>query len=230
MRTTSTFNNATFSGTSVFAENGVSINGLSFGPETGAGLLSWDGKAKGIVTGTTDTNFAGAVTLDSPFNGIYAVDANGRVVLNSSGLNTEEAIYLVGPNAGFGVTNDTAVTTMEMENQTVPTGGFAANSLVGPFSEGSKWYSWVGQLALSGVVTVDDSTETISAAADVNLDGIIEVDQPDMLTFTPAANGRFAVDVEGKQNYILYLVSPLKGYAVDVSNNPWPTLIEINSH
>jgi hypothetical protein len=227
LRTATTFSNATLSGTSVFIENGVAIDGTSFGPKTGAGILTWDGK--GDATALSDENDAGTVKLDKSSSGSYTVDSNGRAVLSSSGSSTEVAVYLVGLNAGFGVSNDTSVTSVEMDNQMVPSGGFTGSSIAGPFSEGSKWYSFVGQTAFGGEFTVDDTAETFASALDRNKDGAITIDQTAALTYDPAADGRFQVDIKGTANYILYWVSDKEGYAVDITTNPWPVLTEIHS-
>lgn len=231
LRTTSSFTNATLKGTSVFVDNGIQINTDSWGPKTGVGLLTWDGGAgTGHVTGSADENNAGVVKT-SELTGTYTVDAEGRAVLSdSNGKSSQPVIYLAGPNAGFGLIDDVSATFLLLEDQQPPAGGFTDTSITGAFSEGSLWNSWVDQTSYSGEFVANNTAWTLAATVDENTSGTISVGVARNFEYAAATNGRFAVSPHGSTTpvYAMYFVSPTKAYAVDITDNPWPVLTEVN--
>jgi hypothetical protein len=230
LRTTSTFNNETLDGTSVLVSQGITFNGSSTAVERkiGAGILDWNGA--GSLKGSMDENSAGTITL-APGNTIsanYAVDAEGRVTLSGGGGGSAPTFYLSGPNQGFGLDPNVGVGFYQLENQTVPAGGFKATSYNGAFSVGSLWYGFVQETAASAEIAVDGATESLTGTMDLNQGGDIAVDQTFKLTFTPSATGRFLLK-ESSVNGALYLVSPTKAYTVSIDpSHMWDTLLEYN--
>jgi hypothetical protein len=227
LRTTSTFNDATLNGASVYISQGLSDTGPSIGRKIQAGILNWDGK--GGVKGSADKNDGGTVTLapDNAFSADYAVDAEGRVTLTNAG-NHPPIFYLAGPNQGFGVDASSSVNFNQIENQTVPAGGFTADSYSGGYSVGSLWYGFMQETAFSGEETSEDATETVNGTEDTNTQGMIAVDQTFSFTYAPAATGRFLKYKGSDAIGAIYLVSPTKAYTIDISGKPWSTLIEAN--
>jgi hypothetical protein len=220
LRTTTTFNNATLSGTTVFVENAISnTNSTQYDQsKVEAGFLTWDGK--GNLSILDDENDAGNVTLADTDSGTYSVDANGRVTTGSSeGPN----FYLVGPNQGFAVNGKPLVDFLYFENQSVPKGGFTLASFDGGYSLGTLWYGFAQEDAWNGEVTANGAG-SFSEVLDLNSDGEVAVDITETSTYAAATTGRW---VEGET--VFYLVSPQKAYTVNVkSGKTHPPLQEIN--
>ena len=230
LRTTSTFDDKTLDGNSVIVSQGITFNGSSSAVERkiSAGILEWNGA--GSVKASFDDNGAGTITLapNNTLSAAYAVDAEGRATLSGGGGGGAPSFYLSGPNQGFGVDPNTGVGFYQMENQTVPAGGFKEGSFNGGYSVGSLWYSFIQETAASAEIAVDGATESLTGIMDLNQGGDIAVDQTFRLTFTPAATGRFLLK-ENSINGALYLVSPTKAYTVSIDpSHAWDTLLEYN--
>jgi len=222
LRATTTFNNATFNGTAVFVANGISnTNSTRYDQrKVRAGIMSADGK--GNMTMSEDTNDAGDVTLaaGSTESGTYSVDANGRIGGNP-------AIYLVGPNQAFAVGGNLGVYFSYIEKQTVPTGGFKLSSFDGDYSTGTFWYGFAQQNATSGVGTANGAG-TFLGTVDLNKDGNVTVGEAYNETYTAAASGRFVLKNGSQPWAALYMVSPTKGYTIDISGKEWEPLQVFN--
>lgn len=112
------FNAASLSGTSVVTGTGASATNSS----VFAGLLS-PGTAPNTLNLLYDENNGSGAAIQNPpvpktfTGGAYTVNTNGRA--NFSGLGTRlAAAYLTGPNQGFLIGSDVAVTSGLLENQT----------------------------------------------------------------------------------------------------------------
>jgi len=245
LRTTSTFNDSSLSGKSVFVGQGVTNTNASYYSNRviEAGILSWSGT--GTLSETSDQNDAGNVTLQQTSSGGYSVDANGRVTLNQT--SPAAYAYLVGPNQGFSVRGNLGVDFQYLENQIVPSGGFNASSLNGGYSDGSLWYGFEQQKAKSGEIESNGSGG-LTGSLDVDpllggtVDGMprrsildfadnagpVAMDQAVSEAYTATATGRFVVNYDSLPWESIYLVSPNKGYAIDISGAPWQPLEELN--
>ena len=245
LRPSSTFSNATLTGTGVGVDQGLSdTNSASYSERLlQAGILTWTGA--GSYRETYDQNDAGNVALSQTSSGTYAVDAKGRATLNGASPSTYA--YLVGVNQGFAVRGNLGADFMYFEKQTVPTGGFTAASFDGGYSDGSLWYGFPAEKARSGEVAAS-GTGILTGTLDVDplLGGTVDFDpsataddESNMLTpmstyqtiaetYTAAATGRFLVRKGSQSWQALYLVSPSKAYAIDISGNPWQPLDEFN--
>ena len=108
LRTTSTFNDSSLSGKSVFVGQGVTNTNASYYSNRAiqAGILELERDGK-LSAETSDQNDAGNVTLQQTSSGGYSVDANGRVTLNQT--SPAAYAYLVGPNQGFSVRGNLGV-------------------------------------------------------------------------------------------------------------------------
>jgi hypothetical protein len=247
LRTTTSFSNATLSGTSVAVGQALSdTNSGQYDQRlVEAGILSWTSPGK--YSESYDQNDAGNVSLEQASSGTYSVDADGRATLNDTSPATYA--YLVGPNQGFGVQGNLGVGFTYFESQTVPAKGFTASSFDGGYSEGSIWYGFEAQKASSGEVA-SNGTGGLSGTLDVApfLNGCVDcasapraagtavpskvgvhaMDVGVTETYTSATNGRFVVSNGGVPMQALYLVSPSKAYAIDISGAIWQPLEEFN--
>jgi hypothetical protein len=246
LRTTSTFNNATLSGTSVVVGQALSNTGSDNYNNRliEAGILTWTGA--GSLTESFDQNDAGNVTLQQTASGTYSVDTNGRVTLNQT--SPAEYGYLVGPNRGIALGSNLGVDFRYFENQTVPSGGFTSTSFDGGYSDGSLWYGFEQQKAKSGEI-LSDGAGDITGTFDVDplLVGTVDLaprrvakdDATEPLgpvamyqtvgeTYTATGSGRFLVTNGSLPWEALYFVSPNKAYAIDIGGAPWQPLEEIN--
>lgn len=229
LRTTSTFGLATLKGSSVIVSNGLTVsNGEFEGRKISAGILNWNGD--GGVTGSSDKNSAGTVTLaaSNTLTGSYAVDSVGRATITPTGNGSSLVFYLASPNQGFGLEADAGVDFFQMEDQTVPTGGFKAANYSGGYSFGSYWNSFLEQTAASGILNANSTTLEVAGTQDSDLDGTVAVDQAFSFNYAAATSGRFLKYNGSTLDSAIYLVSPTKAYAVDVSGKAWSTLIEFD--
>lgn len=229
-RTTSTFSNASLSGNSVFISNGLSTSGSIHGPKLEAGILTWD-SGKGTLSGSADVNNNGKATTaeKNKFTADYSVDAQGRVTTSEvSGGGGAPTFYLVGPNWGFGVQNNIAVNASQMFPQTAPAGGFKASSFSGGYAIGSIWYGFIDQIAQSGEIVADSSNATAAAYIDMNMAGVIALNQASTVKFEPAANGRFLLSEHSTPNTALYFVNRDLAFGIDISGQPWSSLMELD--
>ena len=245
LRTTSTFNNASLSGTSVVAGQAVTNTNASYYSNrlVEAGILTWNGT--GGLSETVDQNDAGNVTLQQASSGSYSVDANGRVTLNQT--SPAAYAYLVGPNQGFSVRGNLGVDFQYFENQAVPNGGFNAGSLSGGYSDGSLWYGFAQQKAKSGEIQ-SNGAGVLTGSLDVDplLGGTVDAEPHNNVvdfaessgpvalyqtvseSYAATATGRFVVTLNSLPWESVYLVSPNKGYVIDISGSPWQPLEELN--
>ena len=226
LRTTTTFNKATLSGTSVYVSNAISeTNSTGWDQrKIEAGILTWDGA--GNLAGNGDVNDAGTV-IQYPNNALgttYAVDTNGRVTAASS---DGHVFYLVGPNQGFGIKGSLKAPLLYFEKQTVPTGGFKLSSFSGAYSAGSLWYDLALETALTGEITANGAG-ILSGTVDENTGGDVAVDQAIGAPYTAAANGRFLLVNGSTPVRAIYLVSPTKAYMIDISTTANRTLFQLN--
>jgi len=226
-RTTGTFNKATLSGTSVLISRGLASSGNSTpGRKVMAGILNWNGT--GNVSGSADENNAGAVTL-APTNTLsatYSVDASGRATLQTNG-GSAPVFYLTGPNQGVGIESGASAGFYDLENQAVPQGGFKLASFSGGYSLGTVWFGALQDAALSGVLSASGAG-TLNATVDQNQAGNVQVGQTQTLNSTAATTGRFVLSNGSNPTAALYLVTPNKGYAVNIDGSAWQPILEIN--
>ena len=245
LRTTSTFGNATLSGTSVFVGQALTNTKASSYSNRliEAGILHWNGT--GSLSETFDRNDAGDVALEQTSSGSYAVDAKGRATLNQT--SPAAYAYLVGPGQGFSVRGNLGVDFQYFDTQTAPSGGFSLSTFKGGYSDGSLWYGFDDQKAKSGEVESDgaghltesldvdplligtvDALPQFGASEGADSASPISMDQTISETYATGVTGRFLVTYDSQHWESLYFVSPNKAYAIDISGAPWQPLEELN--
>ena len=175
------------------------------------GLITFNGA--GSLTGTTDENNAGTVSLNSTVGGTYTVDANGlgRGVITITGTSSTNPIYLVSANSGFIINTGSGVSEGSFTAQTG--GPFTNASLTGSYALGTL-------PTISGAVMIS-SDVAISTAG--NLTGTLDVAGALGQTLTGAysisSNGSGTLTltpVSGTPLHeVFFLISPTSGVAID---------------
>jgi hypothetical protein len=228
---TATFNKATLKGPSIITSQGLASNNgsnISYGRLIQAGIWTWDGN--GNLTGNEDKNSAGSVVTaeQDSIRATYKVDSNGYAALSPTNVLTAPNFYLAGPNMGFGVQANSSVNLYQLENQTVPSGGFTAKSISGIYSTGSLWLSYLNQPAESGEITVSSSAGTFDYDIDLDYEGAITPGESLSVSYEANADGRFQTPKTGLAGKAIYIVSPKKAYEIDLDDQPTTTLYELN--
>jgi hypothetical protein len=148
------FNNASLNGSSVMELNGGNTTSIP-SPDVALGVGQFDG-AGNITLFQTDENKGGTYIPAAPVPGTYSVDStSGRVTVQGLG-GPQPVWYLAGPNTGFVIGTDSAVTQGSFEPQS---GG--TNSTPPGFSLPQFLISYAGgtiQPVLASVTNEVDST------------------------------------------------------------------------
>jgi len=224
--TSTQFNNTVLQGSGVVSGTGLAgSNSTVF-----AGLLA-STLGNGSATLSYTQNDAGTVTTNS-FSGSYSVLQNGRVGFTGLGSRLAAA-YLTGPNQGFMIGSDTAVTYGLLEQQTGAP--YAASSIQGsyalfaPKEADTNVVDMIGQLAATGAGTisgtVDEFIPPSTPSTDQALSGTYTVSSDGSGTLTPNHINGFP------GNLVFYVVSPsgLRMIPTDpASGDPQPQLIFLN--
>jgi hypothetical protein len=224
--TSTQFNNTVLQGSGVVSGAGLAgSNSTVF-----AGLLA-STLGNGSATLSYTQNDAGTVTTNS-FSGSYSVLQNGRVGFTGLGSRLAAA-YLTGPNQGFIIGSDTAVTYGLLEQQTGAP--YAASSIQGsyalfaPKEADTNVVDMIGQLAATGAGTVSGTVDEFippsTPSTDQALSGTYTVSSDGSGTLTPNHINGFP------GNLVFYVVSPsaLRMIPTDpASGDPQPPLIFLN--
>ncbi len=243
--TSISFSNSTLSGTSILVDQALSdTNSTGYNNRlVQAGIFSWTSPGK--YSESYDQNDAGDVALEQTASSTYAVDASGRVTI--SGTSPARFAYLAGSNQGFAVQGNLGVSFLYFEGQSA--GGFNASSFDGSYSEGSLWYGFVEQKATSGEF-VANGAGILTGNQDVApiLGGVVDsaprIPRPASRfsrrpapldvgigeSYTAAASGRFLIFDGSSAVEALYLVSPEKAYAIDISGAIWQPIELFTKH
>jgi large repetitive protein len=185
----------------------------------------------GNATLSYTQNDAGTVTANS-LSGTYQVLQNGRVGFTNLGSRLAAA-YLIGPNQGFIIGSDTAVTYGRLEQQTGAP--FSASSIQGSYAlfapkvADTNVTNMIGQVdstgagALSG--TLDEFIPPSSPSMDLSLSG----------SYTVASDGSGRLTTNRPTgfpaNLVLYVVSPssVRMIPTDLGlGDPQPQVIFLN--
>jgi hypothetical protein len=248
-QTTTSFTTANAKATSVLAGIGAAFvsSGSSGGnlvDDVTVGQVSFDGSGGlGVVL---DENSGGTIKTTMTGTGTYTVSSLGYVQVAGVGSHSP-SFYLFAPGAGFGLTGDPKVTTMDLLPQTIPSGGFTSSSLSGNYSLGTNpavAYSASGAGVTSGNAfpfvmdgTIVAGVGTLSLTQDQDqapgLPADIAVDQTSSNTWAldstyGASDGKFVVSSGGNTAVIGYIVSPTQAVAMDYRTGSDPSLYQLD--
>jgi hypothetical protein len=230
LQTQSSFSASSMNGSSVVTTTGQDTSGKS---SVLLGLLSANG-ANG-VSATVNGNDGGSISTTS-VSGSYSVASNGRV--STSGLGSQLAVmYLISPNYGFVIGQDSAASSGLAEAQSA--GPFTAGSFDSYFTFGpplmgspgtgsASTNDFVGSLVSDGVSTVSGKiTETASA------NDLVISNSSMQGTYTVSSNGggviSFSSPSQLPSQFVFYMLSPTAIRAISaVSSDTQPTLFFLN--
>lgn len=198
-----------------------SMNGASIATETGQNssgnssvlLAQITGDGTGTASAAVNTNDGGAIGSASA-TGTYVVSSNGRVTMSGLG-NQLSVLYLISPNYGFLIGQDSAASSGLIEAQA--TGPFNAASFTSYFSFGPPLIGSAGAGA-SGTNTfvgsiVSDGVSSISGT-------VGETTGADALNLNLSAKAAYTVNADGSgfisfgsptqlpPQFVFYMVSP----------------------
>lgn len=220
LQTQPSFDAGSMNGSSVATTTGQDTSGKA---SVLLGLLATNGSSG--ATATLDTNDGGSFATTTVSGG-YSVASNGRVT--TSGLGNQVAvIYLISPNYGFVIGQDSAASSGVAEAQS--SGPFAAGSFdsyftLGPPFTGSPCSgdagtddfagSFVsnGVSSLTGQVTEAAISGTTTLAPNLAVNG----------TYTVSANGggsiSFSSPVQLPSQFVFYILSPTAVRAIPTAS------------
>ncbi len=224
--TSTQFNDTVLQGSGVVTGTGLAgSNSTVF-----AGLLA-STLGNGSATLSYTQNDAGTVTTNSS-SGSYQVQSNGRVEFTGLGSRLAAA-YLTGPNQGFIIGSDTAVTYGLLEQQTGAP--YSASSIQGsyalfaPKEADTNVVNMIGQMDATGAGTIsgilDEFIPPSTPSTDQHLAGTYTVASDGSGTMTPNQIDGFPA------NLVLYVVSPsgVRMIPTDpASGDPQPQVIFLN--
>jgi hypothetical protein len=183
------------SGSYVFQEGGGSPN--RFGS---VGVISASGGS--LTNGESDQNSAGTVSTTTGMTGTYgSADSNGRfditITAPSTAAGTTVAYMVSGSQSLFIVTTTGSALAGEMQQQSVPAGGFSNSSLNGAmvlYTTGLT-SSGSGGRAEFGLITATPATASLAVTDYVDNAGTWSTPNPDIFTctYSVASNGRMTV-------------------------------------
>jgi putative Ig domain-containing protein len=195
-----------------------------------AGILA-SSLGDGNATLSYTQNDAGAVTANS-LSGTYQVLQNGRVGFTNLGSRLVAA-YLIGPNQGFIIGRDAAVTHGRLEQQTgAPYSDSSIQgsyALFAPKEADTNVVNMIGQLDSTGGGTVsgtlDEFIPPSNPSVDLALSGSYTVAPDGSGTLTPNLINGFPA------NLVLYIVSPSSVRMIPTDpglGDPQPQVIFLN--
>lgn len=219
---TASFTAAALNGTSV--TSGTGLDGAN--SSVFAGLLTGNGTS--AATLSYDQNDAGTVTSGNTASGTYVADptANGRFAFSGLGSRITAA-YLTGPNQGFLIGSDAAVTFGNLDAQTA-TASFTNASVMGGYTVGAPITLDPTTLNILGQWNSPNGSGTILGVLDeVDNNGTAHTDQSVAGTtynITGATTGRGTMTTNSvlglPTSLAFYVVSPSSIRAISTDSNP----------
>ncbi|HVZ15557.1 MAG TPA: putative Ig domain-containing protein, partial [Terriglobales bacterium] len=204
------FSNASMNGVSVMWLQGNTSPTTS---EVQLGFFTANGS--GNFTLSQDKNDGGTVTSGTQ-SGTYSISGTGRMTVSAG--SGAPIIYLVSPNQGFLMGTDSNVEFGYFEPQLAST--FTNASISGNYMFGDQPPELNGSNVKSGVVTADGNG-AISGTVDSNKSGTFATST---LTdnYSVASNGRATLSES-----VLYLISPSKGFMIQVDSGTKPVVTTV---
>jgi Putative Ig domain len=229
LQTQPSFNAGSMMGSSVVTMTGQDTSGKS---SVLLGLLSGNGVS--TISAAVNGNDGGSITTTSS-SGTYGVAANGRVSTSSVGSQLA-VIYLISPNYGFVIGQDSAASSGLAEAQAA--GPFTPASFdsyfsFGPPSTGSPvtgdslTNTFVGSILANGVSSISGKIGEVTGADTLNSNLATQG------TYTVASNGSgfisFGSPTELPSQFVFYIVSPMEIRAISaVPSDTQPMVFFLN--
>ncbi len=215
----------------------TSMSGSSIATETGQSsvlLAQVSGNGAGSVTAAVNTNNGGSIGSTTA-SGSYVVSSNGRVAMSGLGAQLR-ALYLISPNYGFLIGQDSAASSGLAEAQSA--GPFNAASFASYFTFGPPF---AGSPAAGSSTTNDFVGSVVSDGVSTISGTIGETTGSDVLNLTLSTKGGYTVSSNGSgfisfgsptqlpSQFVFYLVSPTAVRAISaVPSDTQPMVFFMN--
>ncbi len=223
------FSNSTLAANSgfVFGSHGDTALTAAGGVNS-AGQFVVDGGVGNITSGSYDSVQDGTATSNAALvtGSTYAADASGdgryAVTLNANGVVVQDVFYMVSPNRGFFLVNDsTKVEDGTADLQT--TSSFSNSNVNGQFGFGMGGLDFTPEFVDRSGVIVADGNGNLTAAYVLNVFGVVT--SPGCLsgTYTNGSNsnGRFQGNFGSSSgvDLVFYMTGTGQGYVIQEDTN-----------
>jgi hypothetical protein len=229
LQTQPSFNAGSMMGSSIVTTTAQDTSGKS-----SVLLARLSGNGTTTINAAINGNDGGSITATSA-SGTYAVASNGRVSM--SGLGSQlTVLYLISPNYGFAIGQDSAASSGLAEAQTA--GPFTAASFDSYFSfgppfagspatGGSQTNAFVGSILVDGVSSISGKIGEVTGA------DTISTNLATQGTYTVASNGggfiSFGSPTQLPSQFAFYIVSPMAVRAISaVPSDTQPMVFFMN--
>lgn len=230
LQTQSSFDATSVNGSSVATETGQDASGKS-----SVLLAQLSGNGAGAASAAVNTNDGGSVASTNA-TGSYTVSSNGRAAI--SGLGSQlSALYLVSPNYGFVIGQDSAASSGLVEAQAA--GPFTAASFASYFSFGPPMTGSPG----AGSSSTNDFVGTILSDGVSAISGTIgETTGSDALNLNLSLKGSYTVSATGSgfisfgsptqlpSQFVFYIVSPTAIRAISTTPSDTAPMVFFLNH
>ena len=231
LQTQASFDASALNGAGIVTETGQTSGGNS---AVLVGLLS--GNGSGSISANTDSNNGGSIAPNASASGTYSVASNGRAQTTGIG-NQLAVIYLVSPNQGFVIGQDSAASLGVLEPQTFA-GPYTAASFnsyftFGPPAAGSPLTGSKSTTDFTGTILSDGISSISGKIDETNSAGLANANLAMKGTYNIAANGRgtiaFGSPTGLPSQFVFYMLSPTELRAVSaVPSDTQPMLFFLN--
>ena len=231
LQTQSSFDAGALNGAGVVTETGQTSGGNSAAL---VGLLS--GNGSGSISANTDSNNGGSIAPNASANGTYSVASNGRAQTTGIG-NQLAVIYLVSPNQGLVIGQDSAASLGVLEAQTFA-GPYTAASFntyftFGPAASGSSFTGSKSTIDFAGTILSDGISSITGKIDETNSAGLANTNLAVKGTYNIAASGRgtmaFGSPTALPSQFVLYMLSPTQLRAISaVPSDTQPMVFFLN--
>lgn len=231
LQTQPSFDAGALNGSGIVTETGETSGGNSTAL---VGLLS--GNGSGAISANTDANNGGSIAPNVSANGTYSVASNGRAQTTGIG-NQLAVVYLVSPNRGFVIGQDSAASLGVLEPQTFA-GPYTAASFnsyftFAPTDSGSSYTGSKSTITFAGTLLSDGVSSITGKIDETNSAGLANANLAMKGTYNVAANGRgtmaFGSPTALPSQFVFYMLSPTQLRAVSaVPSDTQPMVFFLN--
>ncbi len=223
-----------FDATSMMGSSIVTTTGQNTSGNSSVLLAQLSGNGTSTINAAINGNNGGSITATSA-SGTYAVGSNGRVSM--SGLGSQlSVLYLISPNYGFAIGQDSAASSGLAEAQAA--GPFTAASFDSYFSfgppfagspvtGGSQTNAFVGSILSNGVSSISGKIGEVTGADTVTTNSATQG------SYTVASSGSgfvsFGSPSQLPSQFVFYIVSPTAVRAISaVPSDTQPMVFFMN--
>jgi hypothetical protein len=229
LQTQPTFDASSMNGSSIATTTGQDTSGKS-----SVLLAQLTGNGGGGINAAVIGNDGGSIT-SSTVSGTYSVASNGRVSMSGLG-NQLAVIYLISPNYGFVVGQDSAASSGLAEAQSAgpfTAASFASYFCIGPPLTGSPIAGGSSTNVFVGSILVDGVSSLSGTIGETTGNDTLSFNLPVKGSYTVSSNGSgfvsFGSPTQLPSQFVFYLVSPTQVRAISsVPSDTQPMVFFMN--